>query len=120
MLTETETVNNRIHMDRLVNRRDRIMARIGEIDVQLRELDRYALSHNEIVEQQRRHLLSYLSSFHHREIDQVDSALNRLATGKYGLCLGCNGRIEADWLVSFPEAEFCSTCYRIRERMRAG
>ena len=120
MLTATETVNDRMHMDRLVNRRDRIMARISVIDDHLRELERNALLHNEIVEQQRKHLLIYLSSFHHREIDQVDSALNRLATGKYGLCLGCNGRIEADWLESFPEVEFCSTCYRIRERMRAG
>jgi RNA polymerase-binding transcription factor DksA len=107
-------------MDRLVNRRDRILARISAIDAQLKELERNALLHNEIVEQQRRHLLGYLSTFHHREIDQVDSALNRLATGNYGLCLGCKGRIEADWLESFPEAEFCSTCYRIQEKMTAG
>lgn len=116
----TETVTNRVHMDRLVKRRDRIMARIGEIDAQLRQLEHDALLHNETVEQQHRQLLTYLSRFHHTEIDQVDSALNRMATGKYGLCLGCAGRIEADWLESFPEAEFCSTCYRVKERMAAG
>jgi DnaK suppressor protein len=120
MHTEMETVINRVHMDRLVRRRDRIIARIGEIDAQLRHLEHDALLHNETVEQQRRQLLAYLSRFHHTEIDQVDSALNRMATGKYGLCLGCNGCIEADWLESFPEAEFCSTCYRVKERMGAG
>ena len=120
MLSETEIVHNRVHMDRLVNRRDRIMARIRAIDAQLAELERNALLHDEKVEQQRRHLLTYLSSFHHTEVDQVDSALNRLATGKYGLCLACSGPVEADWLESFPEAEFCSTCYRIKERMGAG
>jgi RNA polymerase-binding transcription factor DksA len=101
-------------MDRLVSRRDRIMARIANIDAQLRQLKPDA------VEQQRRQLLTYLSSFHHSEIDQVDSALKRMATGKYGVCLACHGCIEADWLESFPEADFCSTCYRVKERMGAG
>jgi DnaK suppressor protein len=119
MLTEIETVNNRIHMDRLVNRRDRIMARIRTIDGQLKQLERDSLVYDENSEQQRRNLLIYLSSFHHTEVDQVDSALNRLATGKYGLCLACSGQAEAEWLESFPEAEFCSTCYRIKERMGA-
>jgi RNA polymerase-binding transcription factor DksA len=120
MLANTEADINRIHMDRLVNRRDRIMARIVKVDAQLRQLERNALLQNESVEQQRTHLLTYLSNFHHKEIDQVDSALNRMATGKYGLCLGCRGCIETDWLESFPEAEFCSTCHRVRDRMGAG
>ena len=120
MLAEIETINNRTHMDRLVGRRDRIMTRIREIDAQLRQLERNALLHDETVERRRRDLLAYLSSFHHREIDQVDSALTRLAAGKYGVCLSCNGQIEADWLDSFPDAEFCSTCYRVQERMAAG
>ena len=120
MLTEFETLNNRIHMDRLVNRRDRIMARIRTLDSQLKQLERNALVFDEDGEHQRRNLLTYLSSFHHTEVDQVDSALNRLATGKYGLCLACNNQVEVAWLESFPEAEFCSTCYRMRERMAAG
>lgn len=120
MLTEIETVNNRIRMDRLVNRRDRIMARIRTLDEQLRQSERNAPVCDEKGEQQRRNLLRYLSSFHHTEVDQVNSALNRLATGKYGLCLACNGQVEADWLESFPEAEFCSTCYKIRGKMAAG
>jgi len=114
MLTDIEIVHNRAHMDRLVNRRDRIMARIRAIETQLSELERATN------DPQRRHLLIYLSTFHHTEIDQLDSALKRLAMGKYGVCLACNGPVEADWLESFPEAEFCSTCYRIKERMSAG
>ena len=119
MIAEKETEINRIHMDRLVNRRDRIMARIGTIDAQLRQLERTGTLRNEAPDQ-RRNLLTYLSGFHHTEIDQVDSALKRMATGKYGLCLDCTSCIEADWLESFPEAEFCSTCYRAREKMGAG
>jgi len=107
-------------MDQLVNRRDRIMARIRTLDSQLKQLEHKALACDEDGEHQRRSLLTYLSSFHHTEVDQVDSALNRLASGKYGLCLACNGQIEVAWLESFPEAESCSTCYRMRKRMAAG
>ena len=120
MLSETEIVHNRAHMDRLVNRRDRIMARIRTIDDQVKQLERDSLVYDENSEQQRRHLLIYLSTFHRTEIDQLDSALKRLAMGKYGVCLACNGQIESEWLESFPEAEFCSTCYRIKERLGAG
>jgi RNA polymerase-binding transcription factor DksA len=118
MLPDLETINNRIHMDRLVNRRDRIMTRIRTIDDQLKQLERNALLYDQKGEQQR-NLLSYLANFHHTEVDQVDSALNRIAAGKYGACIACSSPIEADWLESFPEAEFCSTCYRIRERTAA-
>jgi RNA polymerase-binding transcription factor DksA len=120
MLTEIEIVHNRIHMDRLVKRRDRITARLTELDAQLRQLEMGALTYDEKAAQSQRNSLTYLANFHHTEIDQVDSALSRMATGRYGVCLACNGRVEPDWLDSFPEAEFCSTCYRIRERMGAG
>jgi RNA polymerase-binding transcription factor DksA len=120
MLSEIETANNRIHMDRLINRRDRIMARIRTIDDQLNQLAQNPLIYDENGEPQHGNLLTYLSSFHRAEVDQLDHALNRLASGQYGLCLACRGQMEAIWLESFPEAEFCSTCYRIRERMAAG
>jgi DnaK suppressor protein len=120
MHTESETLSPRIKMDRLVNRRDRIMARIRTIDFQLRQLEQNSLLNDKNGEHQRRNLLVFLSGFHRNEVDQVDSALNRLAIGKYGLCLACNGQVEGDWLESFPEAEFCSTCYRARQRMAEG
>ncbi len=120
MLREIEIVHNRIHMDRLVKRRDRITARLTELDAQLRQLEMDALTYDEKAAQARRSLLAYLANFHHTEIDQVDSALSRMATGRYGLCLACNGEVEPDWLDSFPEAEFCSTCYRLRERRGSG
>ncbi len=119
MSTDVEIVHDRVQMDRLVNRRDRIMARIRAIEAQLSALERGTVLSPPKIDPQRRNLLTYLSTFHHTEIDQLDSALKRMAMGKYGLCLACNGPVEADWLESFPEAEFCSTCYRIKERMGA-
>lgn len=120
MLTENQTARDRNRMDRLVNRRDRLMARIRTIEAELRQLQQNPALDENKGERERSNLLSYLSGFHRTEIDQIDSALHRLAMGEYGLCLACKGPIEVDWLDSFPEAEFCSICYRIRERMTAG
>ena len=120
MLTDIETVKHRIHMDRLVNRRDRVMARIRIVDDQLRQLEQNAFLRDDKGRCERRNLLTYLASFHRTEVDQLDSALKRLAMGKYGVCLACSGEVEADWLESFPAGEFCSTCYRVQDRMAAG
>ncbi len=119
-LEKEEADANRVYMDRLVNRRDRIRARIDKIQSELEQLERHALLHKEGFEQQRKFLLSYLFSFHQREIEQVDSALQRMASGRYGVCLACNNAIEPDWLDSFSQAEFCSTCYRVKESMGTG
>ncbi len=120
MFTGTETVNDRIFMDRLVRRRDRIVARLGQLDAQEKQVEETARGRDETAQQQRKTLLKYLINFHLREIDRVDSALSRMAAGNYGLCLACNRHIEAEWLESFPEAEFCSTCHTIQERIGAG
>jgi len=120
MLTDSDTGTNRINMDRLIRRRDRIVARLTQLDAQQKQLEDNAQWREETAQQQRSTLLNYLTNFHLREIDRVDSALSRMAAGNYGLCLACNAHIEANWLESFPEAEFCSTCHTMRERMGAG
>jgi RNA polymerase-binding transcription factor DksA len=106
-------------MDRLINRLDRIMTRLKTVDDQLQQLGQDARLRDDKGSRERRNLLTYLSSFHH-EVDHVDGALKRLAMGKYGVCLAGGGAVEADWLESFPDAEFCATCYRTPERMAAG
>lgn len=116
MLMDMDTVRTRTYMDRLVRRRDKIVARLTQLDGQRKQLDNVQWR-DETGQQPRRNLLNYLTNFHLKEIDEVDSALQRMAAGHYGLCLACNGQIEAEWLESFPEAEFCSTCHTVRERM---
>jgi len=118
MFMEMDNLRSRTYMDRLVSRRDRILARLDKLEAQRKQLDHIGQWQDAAGQQLRRNLLHYLTNFHLREVDQLNSALHRMATGEYGMCLACNGQIEADWLESFPEAEFCSTCHTVRERMR--
>ena len=45
-----------------------------------------------------------------KKIDQINSALNRIAKGSYGLCEGCKGAIELKRLEIIPEANLCIEC----------
>lgn len=51
-----------------------------------------------------------------RELREVDDALARLATGTYGRCVDCGGRIAAERLEVLPEAARCITCQRAADQ----
>lgn len=120
MLQTLDSASERVYSDRLIKRRDRIVDRVAQLDAERRQFDADRLLFDEETYQRRNNLLGYLVSFHLREIDQLDEALKRIANGKYGICFGCQKQIEREWLESFPEAEFCSACHVIKERMGAG
>jgi DnaK suppressor protein len=120
MLQALDPARERVYSDRLIKRRDRVTARVAQLHDESRALDANRLLVDEETYQRRNNLLGYLTRFHLTEIDQIDEALKRIANGKYGICFGCQKQIETEWLDSFPEAEFCSTCHVIKERMSAG
>jgi len=47
---------------------------------------------------------------------QVESAMQRLDEGRYGLCEGCGEPIPAERLEAFPSATQCVACKRVHER----
>ncbi|HET6410667.1 MAG TPA: TraR/DksA C4-type zinc finger protein [Anaeromyxobacter sp.] len=44
------------------------------------------------------------------ELDEIDAALTRIGTGRYGLCLACGGPIGMQRLRAIPEARYCVSC----------
>ena len=57
-----------------------------------------------------------------REVRDIDTALQRLADGKYGICLDCGDRIEQKRLEASPAAVRCLECQRdfeLRNRQTA-
>ena len=49
-------------------------------------------------------------------LTEVDSALQRLADGSYGLCADCGGEIALARLQSMPQALRCVACETLQER----
>jgi DnaK suppressor protein len=45
-------------------------------------------------------------------IDEIDTALNRVETGTYGICVRCNREISKVVLDLIPESALCENCKR--------
>ena len=51
-----------------------------------------------------------------RDVQRCESAMQRLSTGRYGLCIDCDGAIAAPVLEKSPEVERCAACQGVYER----
>ena len=103
--------------ERLVNRRDEIVANLHRIDDQRRAVANHVEWMDEAAYSHRRELFRLLSRSWHEEVYQVDQALARLLAGRYGICLGCAGTIEIARLEAFPKSEYCDPCLAVWERI---
>lgn len=54
------------------------------------------------------------------ELRDVDGALQRIALGRYGVCIDCGEEIAIARLDAYPTAKRCGNCQRVRETARAG
>jgi DnaK suppressor protein len=54
----------------------------------------------------------------HRLLRQIESALSRMARGKYGLCLKCEEDIDTRRLDALPWAIFCIQCQESVDQLR--
>lgn len=54
-----------------------------------------------------------------REIADIEQALQRIATGSYGVCTDCGGEIDPERLAVYPTAKRCYTCQQRHEQARA-
>ena len=61
-------------------------------------------------ERQNDDVLRGIESAARTEIAQIDSALERLRRGEYGICVRCGRDIEAARLDAIPYADRCQTC----------
>ena len=69
----------------------------------------------EVIKERRGSLLAEVS----RDVDEVralESALDRLASGTYGVCIDCNGDIDFERLLAHPVALRCFDCQEAHER----
>jgi DnaK suppressor protein len=45
-----------------------------------------------------------------RALGEIEEALSRLATGRYGWCQQCGAAIAAGWLTEMPQTRYCPAC----------
>lgn len=62
---------------------------------------------------------SQLAEVESRELAQIEGALERMRSGRYGVCLGCEKSIPLARLQALPYAVACINCQREAEQAHA-
>ena len=64
-------------------------------------------------------LLSELDDHDRGELEAIDRALARIATGEYGRCTACTQLIPEGRLAALPATDTCLPCAQARERLQS-
>lgn len=64
--------------------------------------------------------LATMSSNLHEALMQVDTALERIEDGTFGICQRCKQEIGSERLEAFPYVAYCINCQTIIEREQFG
>jgi RNA polymerase-binding transcription factor DksA len=88
-----------------------VQTELDRLDEQLLERGEYGFGKGDpAVYQWELNLAMKQRFLEHRE--QIESALQRLENGSYGLCTSCHSAIEAERLDALPFTALCITCAR--------
>jgi DnaK suppressor protein len=98
--------------ERLLKRRDELRQRASDASAEARhEADPLSADFAEQVTQRENDdVLGAISSSARAELQQVESALRRLAQGRYTTCAVCGGDIEPERLAAVPYTDRCRAC----------
>ena len=97
------------HRRVLLDKRERVLSGLGvKFDTMARmgrvaEDDQAQLSHDEFVS-------LHLNSLDYVQLRLIEEALDRLASGDYGICLACEEPIPEKRLRAIPWARYCVHC----------
>lgn len=106
---QSAPVSNEIYRQPLLEKRQEMLSGLGvKFDTLARmgrvaEDDQAQLSHEEFVS-------LHLNSLDYGQLRLVEEAVDRLESGDYGICLGCEERIPAKRLAALPWARYCISC----------
>ena len=108
--------------DKLLKQRRVIFERVTHAEDDLRWLDTNLESETEEEGQEENiaRLLARLDDRGRAEIEEIDRALVRIASGDYGRCVACDKLIPLPRLEALPAAEMCVECAQARERPGVG
>jgi RNA polymerase-binding transcription factor len=98
--------------ERLLKRRDELRQRANDATADLRhEADPLSADFAEQVTQRENDdVLGAISNSARLEMQQVDAALRRLESGRYGTCAVCGESIEPERLAAVPYTDRCRGC----------
>ncbi|HEX6801623.1 MAG TPA: hypothetical protein VF130_04035, partial [Candidatus Binatia bacterium] len=80
--------------DRLTKRRDHLMMTLRHLDREYEQVEQNTDWLDQAAYENRTALLDRLSEWNLAEVKQIDSALERIKSHNYGICLACHDSID--------------------------
>ena len=113
-----DTIKIRTYQEKLLRRRRQILSTVKHLDEETNEFtgQRHFDWLDQAWDESEIRLLNRLSDTYLDELGKIETALGKVLSGTYGLCLACHQPIEKRRLDIFPETEFCLGCQDMRER----
>ncbi|MBQ1949595.1 MAG: TraR/DksA family transcriptional regulator [Treponema sp.] len=105
--------------EKLIEQREAILKSLAEQSDEMKDLVKPIESGDEadvasdVID---RTMLDALGAQNSLRLKQIDAALERIRTGKYGICLNCNKEIPQARLEALPYAFLCVNCAAAQER----
>jgi DnaK suppressor protein len=98
--------------ERLLRRRDELRKRASDASAEARhEADPLSADFAEQVTQRENDdVLGAISDSARVELEQVEAALRRVTSGRYGTCAVCGEEIEPERLAAVPYTDRCRAC----------
>jgi DnaK suppressor protein len=101
------TLSHEIHRQALLKKRAQILSALrlerGEGNERVAEEDQGTVAHEEFVSMR-------LNRLDYTQLRLIDEALDRIASGDYGVCLSCEEDIPDKRLNALPWAKYCVRC----------
>jgi RNA polymerase-binding transcription factor DksA len=107
------------HFDRLSKRREELLVTLRHLDNEQHQVEENTDWLDQAAYESRVNLLDRLSGWYQTEMAEIDNALERIKTHRYGICLACHEPIESTRLERLPEAAYCSACQEFREGLES-
>ncbi|MGH0035508.1 MAG: TraR/DksA family transcriptional regulator [Myxococcota bacterium] len=102
-------VDHQAAREKLEARREKLLARTGKIERDLRALANPD-SQERVTERENDEVLEGLGEAERAELEQIRLALARLDAGTYFQCQRCGGEIPEARLEAVPETTYCVAC----------
>lgn len=106
------------YLDKLIRRRGQIVMTLRHLANEQKQVEQNTDWLDQSAYESRVNLLDRLSEWYVTEIGQIDEAIKRIESNRYGVCVACREAIEDASLETAPEAEFCSICQELRDGLR--
>lgn len=97
---------------KLISKRDEIEGRLGKIDQDILHTDGAPNpdSGEQAIERENDDVLEALGGIARSELEQINTALERIEQNEYGICTVCKKTISAERLEAIPYADHCIDC----------